>query len=357
MERDIKKINLSGFSQANYKKSVPLRQKTVKKSCPKYHLIYLTIFAEYSWINLPINDKKGVCFKLQRQNMPTDKLNIHRRPNFNNPRLLLGFSGWMDGGEVSTGTVKFLIDKLRAQKFAEIKPEGFYIYSFPGSMEMTALFRPHTNIKDGLIKSFEIPADAFFYSEENDLIMFLGKEPNLQWEEFAECIFSLCEQLGVRNIYFIGSIAGLVPHTREPRFICSVSDAELKETFQHYGVKFTNYEGPASIITYLTNNCYKRDLNMVNLVATIPAYVQGNNPKCIETVTRRLTGMLDVQVKLDDLRIISDEFERKLSDIVQEQPELESNIHKLEEDYDNEIFNSEMVDLKQWLEQKGIRVD
>ncbi len=187
--------------------------------------------------------------------------------------------------------------------------------------------------------------------------MFLGKEPNLQWDEFAECIFSVCAEFGVKLIYFIGSVAGLVPHTREPRLFCSVSDAELKETFQHYGVKFTNYEGPASIVTYLTASCSKRDLSMVSLVATIPAYVQGNNPKCIEAVTRRVAGMLDLKIDLDALATISDEFERKLGDIVQEQPELASNIHKLEEDYDNDIFNNEMGDLKKWLEQQGIRVD
>ncbi len=107
--------------------------------------------------------------------MSSGKLNIYKRPNFNSPRLLVGFSGWMDGGEVSTGTVKSLIETLGAQRFAEIGPEGFYIYSFPGPMEMTALFRPHTKIKDGLIKSYEIPTNAFFYSEENDLILFSGK--------------------------------------------------------------------------------------------------------------------------------------------------------------------------------------
>jgi proteasome assembly chaperone (PAC2) family protein len=278
-------------------------------------------------------------------------------PNFNKPRLLLSFSGWMDGGDVSTGTVKALIDKLDAETFAEVEPEGFYLYNFPGSMEMTALFRPHTTIQDGLITSFEIPADAFYASRESDLIMFSGKEPNLHWQQFAECIFSLCEHFGVEMIYFIGSVAGLVPHTREPRLLCSVSDAPLKETFRRYGVKFSNYEGPASIVTYLTANCRKRGLKMVSLVATIPAYVQGSNPKCIEAVTRRLVGMLDLQVEFDDLRLVSDEFERKLSDIIEQQPELESNIQKLEEDYDNEIFDSEMGDLKQWLQQKGIRVD
>ncbi|MHC4560542.1 MAG: PAC2 family protein [Planctomycetota bacterium] len=289
--------------------------------------------------------------------MASEKLNIYKKPKFRNPRLLLGFTGWMDGGDISTGTVRCLIDKLGAQRFAEIEPKGFYLYSFPGSMEITALFRPHTEIKSGLIKNYETPANEFFYSEENDLILYKGKEPNLNWEEFAECIFSVCAEFGVEMIYFIGSVAGLVPHTREPRLFCSVSNAGLKDTFQHYGVKFANYEGPASIVTYLTANCDKRNLSMVSLVATIPAYVQGNNPKCIEAVTRRLTGMLDLHIELGDLTTISDAFEKKLSDVVQEQPELEGNIHKLEEDYDNEIFNSEMGDLKKWLEQQGIRVD
>ncbi len=289
--------------------------------------------------------------------MASDKLNIYNRPKLHNPRLLLGFSGWMDGGEVSTGTVKCLIDKLGAQQFAEIKPKGFYIYSFPGSMEITALFRPHTKIKDGIIESYEIPSNTFFCSEKDDLIIFLSKEPNLNWEEFAECIFSVCSEFGVEMIYFIGSVAGLVPHTREPRLFCSVSHAGLKETFQHYGVKFANYEGPASIVTYLTANCSKQNIKMVSLVAAIPAYVQGGNPKCIEAVTRRIAGMLELEIDFDDLMTMSDEFEKKLDDVVQEQPELESNIHKLEEDYDNEIFNNEMGDLKTWLEQQGIRVD
>jgi len=73
--------------------------------------------------------------------MASDKLRIYKRPRLSDARMLLGFTGWMDGGEVSTGTVKCLIDRLQAQRFAEIEPEGFYIYSFPGSMEMTALFK------------------------------------------------------------------------------------------------------------------------------------------------------------------------------------------------------------------------
>jgi proteasome assembly chaperone (PAC2) family protein len=289
--------------------------------------------------------------------MTTDKLEIYKKPNCFNPPLLIGLSGWMDGGEVSTGTFKCLIDKLKAVKFAEIKPRGFYVFNIPGSMEFNSLFRPYTKIKDGQIVGYEIPTNTFYYSSSANLVLLLGKEPNLLWEEYAECIFTLCTQLNIDMIYFIGSVAGLVPHTREPRLFCSVSNEKLKDTFRHYGVHLTNYEGPASVITYLTASCAELDINMVSMVATVPAYVQGNNPKCIAAITKRLAGMLKLQVELDDMQALSDEFERKLNEIVQAQPELATNISKLEEDYDNEIFNNEMGELKNWLQQQGIKVD
>src|SRR3972149_7159873 len=143
--------------------------------------------------------------------MTTGKLNIFKKPKLKNPRLLMGLSGWMDGGEVSTGTIKYFIEKLGAERFADIQPEGFYIYSFPGSMEITVLFRPYTRKKDGLIEEYEVTANSFFYNEENNLILFLGKEPNMNWEEFAVYIFLLCVEFGVETLYFIGSVAGLVP--------------------------------------------------------------------------------------------------------------------------------------------------
>ena len=96
---------------------------------------------------------------------------------------------------------------------------------------------------------------------------------------------------------------------------------------------------------------------MVSLVATIPAYVQGSNPKCIEAVTRRLAGMLDLKVEFDDMQTITEDFEKKLTELVQEQPDLAENIVKLEEDYDNDIFKNEMGELRRWLHQKGVRLD
>ena len=224
-------------------------------------------------------------------------------------------------------------------------------------MEITAMFRPHAKIQEGLVKSYDIPVNEFYCSTRDNLVLFHGKEPNLKWEEYANCIFSFCEQFGIKMIYFIGSVAGLVPHTREPKLFCSVSDVKLSETFKHYGLSLTNYEGPASIVTYMTSEAAKRKLDMISLVASVPAYVQGNNPKCIGAVTRRLAGMLGIDLDLSDIDSVSEEFEKKIEEIVEQQPELAENIKKLEDDYDNEIFNHEMADIKRWLEQQDIRVD
>jgi predicted ATP-grasp superfamily ATP-dependent carboligase len=240
---------------------------------------------------------------------------------------------------------------------AEIDPEGFYIFSFPGSMEVSALFRPYTKIEDGLVTAFQGPTNTFFYDEPNNLILFLGKEPNFKWPAYGECILSLASRFGVSTICFIGSVAGLVPHTRQPRLFGSVSEAGLKPKLGRLGIRFSNYEGPAGISTYLTRQCAERGIPMATLVAEIPAYVQGRNHRCIEAMTRQLAAMLDLRVNLDDLRALGDELEERLNKIVAEHPELLERIRKLEEDYDNEVFDTQMGDLKDWLQQQGIRLD
>ena len=289
--------------------------------------------------------------------MDCDLLTIHERPTLRGARLVLGFSGWMDGGDVSTGAVDTLVNKLSARIFAEIASEDLYITSFPGSMEVSSLFRPHVTIEDGLITAFEEPTNKFYCSEADNLILLLGKEPNFKWREYAARIFSVVEQFDVALICFVGSVAGLVPHTREPRLFASVSDEKLKPMLEKFRVRFTDYDGPGSIVTYLTRMATERNIQMANLVAEIPAYVQGANPRCIEAVTRQVAAILNLQVNLDDLRTLGDRMEEGLSEIIEDRPELLERIHNLEQDYDNDVFDTQMGDLKTWLEQQGIRVD
>ncbi|MEW6250935.1 MAG: PAC2 family protein [Planctomycetota bacterium] len=283
-------------------------------------------------------------------------LQIQETPRLSGGRMVLAFSGWMDGGNVSTGTVEWLVRTLEAREVARIDPEPFYIYNFPGTMEMSALFRPYTKIDEGIVAEFTPPENTFWASEEHGLLLFRGKEPNFAWRRFADCLFELATRAGVTSLFFVGSVGGLVPHTREPRLRSTVSDARLKAELERLGAKLTDYEGPASFSTLLLAEAPQRGLEMTTLVAEIPAYIQSTNPKSIEAVTRKLAALLGVQVPLKDLRQLTAEWEERLNKLLRKKIDLSKHIHKLEADYDNEVFE-QMDDLKQWLEQQGLQVD
>lgn len=289
--------------------------------------------------------------------MASERLLIRSRPALCDGRMIVALSGWMDGGDVSTGTVEWLVRTLEAAKVAEIAPEGFYLYNFPGSMEIAALFRPSTKIEDGLIISYEPPASEFYCDPTSNLLLFNGKEPHLNWSAYADGLFSFAQDAGVKTIYFVGSVAGTVPHTREPRLTSSVSDECVKRALEPLGVRFTDYEGPASFATFLMTQAGQHGLMMASLVAEVPAYIQGTNPKSIEAVVRKLAAMLGLRISLDRLRAITDAWEKRLHELLEREEELARHIEKLEADYDNEVFDSELGDLKEWLQQRGIRVD
>ncbi|GIS59639.1 MAG: hypothetical protein CM1200mP2_18640 [Planctomycetaceae bacterium] len=203
----------------------------------------------------------------------------------------------MDGGDVSTGTIQRLVDLVDAQPFAEIDPDPFYIYNFPGSMEMSALFRPEIRVEDGLVTSIELPSTQFFASQEHNLLMFIGKEPNLRWQTFADCLFHLAHDSGVTRILFVGSFGGAVPHTRDPRLYTTCSRPDLLPEMERFGVRRTGYEGPGSFMSYLMSRSEESGLEMVSLIAEIPHYPTVTNPASIEAVSRRLAKILQLPLE------------------------------------------------------------
>jgi proteasome assembly chaperone (PAC2) family protein len=273
---------------------------------------------------------------MRRMNAPS--LRFSSTPALPGGTLLLALSGWMDGGNVSTGTIRGIMDGRELERFAEIKPDPFYIYNFPGSMEVAALFRPTVKYDEGMIVEYETPANEFFADESAGLAFFIGREPHLRWDEFAECIFEVTEKLRIQRMIFMGSFGGTVPHTREPRMFATVSDSQLKPLIVQHGMRFSDYEGPSGFATRLLAECPKRDIQMMSLVCEIPGYLQGPNPLSIEAITRRLARILNVTIDVDRMRRASDEWEVRVTQAVEEDAELAETVKKLEQEYDNELI-------------------
>ncbi len=296
-----------------------------------------------------------------------------RRPG---STLVMAFSGWMDGGDVSTGTVERLVDLLDAQPVASIEADSFYIFNFPGSMEIASMFRPEITITDGHVSAVDMPTNHFYLptgqvntdtntggekttgnsensenssdageasqrSEDSSSeapLFFVGHEPNLRWEAFADSILEFAARVGVTRLLFVGSFGGSVPHTREPRLYLTATDDHLLREFDEYASRRSDYTGPSSFTSYLMTRAPEAGMSMVSLVAEIPGYLQGTNPLCIEAVTRRLAKIFNLQLNLAELRVASDEWEAQVTQVVAQDEDLSEKVRELEEQYDNELI-------------------
>ena len=189
-----------------------------------------------------------------------------------------------------------------------------------------------------------MPINTFYCHEPANLILFIGKEPNLGWRSFGEHIFRLAGEVGVRRILFVGSFGGAVPHTREPRLYVTCSDAKLLPEMEQYGVRRTNYEGPGSFTSYLMTQAASTGLEMASLVAEIPGYLQDTNLLSIEAVTRRLAKILKLSLDLDSLRTASTEWEFQVSTAIDQNESLAEKVRELEQKYDDELLGLDIDD-------------
>ncbi len=288
-----------------------------------------------------------------------DDLVVLRQPDVNNPPLVIGLTGWMDGGNVSTGTVRYLKNKLGAVEFGEIKPHDFYILNFPIStipvavqteegktvltsvnpMEIAAIFRPHTRIEDGVIQELSYPDNIFYASESANLLMLSGDEPHVRWGAYCDCIFKVARDLGVTQIIFVGSVAAPLPHTREPRMRASMADPRLKERLVGLDVGFSEYEGPASVITALSHQSVEYGIDMLSLVTEVPHYPfleMTTYPKSILKAASTVDTLLDLSLDLTDLQESVVRANQKLDEAVGENESFQELVAKLETAYDQE---------------------
>ncbi|MFP4248440.1 MAG: PAC2 family protein [Armatimonadota bacterium] len=277
--------------------------------------------------------------------------------------MVIGLTGWMDGGHVSTGSLAFLNENLNARDFAEIDPLDFYIFHFPVSsipisvhledgraivqpvnpMEFTAVFRPHVRIEDGVITDLEYPQNIFSLARtpegQPDLVLLTGEEPHIRWGAYCDCVFGVCEEMAIEDIYFVGSVASPIPHTREPRVRASVSDDKLKPELADAGLLFGEYEGPSSIITSLTRHSAEVGIRMRSLVAEIPHYPfleMPTFPRSILKTTSILAELIGLDVKFDELTEAAAEADRKLDELMEENDEFRELVARLEEAYEYE---------------------
>jgi proteasome assembly chaperone (PAC2) family protein len=265
-------------------------------------------------------------------------LEIIERPRLRDPYLVCGISGWVDGGSAATGSVQYLIRRLKATRFAEIPISHFHIFQLPGQ---TAL-RPRVKMRDGLLLEHQYPGNHFFSWANpiapKDVVFFLGNEPNLHWDEYAEALLELVAEFSVSRIYLLGGVLDRCPHTVEPNVSCACTSEALKEEMSEHEVGFGDYEGPGRFGSTLMFVCQQRGIEMVSLTGTSTVYPEFDimipaNPKAIRALVRRLIHLINIELDTGDLDQWVKSFEGKVDFVVSQSPQLKAYVQQLEKTY------------------------
>ena len=272
--------------------------------------------------------------------MSEQRLIIHEKPKLTKPYLVMGFEGWPDAGKVSSGVIAFLREKLAARKLAEVKPEDFYLFQSAGD----EVRRPVTEIQGGLVKDLSLPVTTFwFYKAKKpapNLILMLGREPELRWGDYISLILDMAQDFGVVRIYAIGGTYDVVPHTIEPLIGAVLSVPSLESEVRQYGIRPINYRGPSSIHTTLLVSASKRNIEVVSLWGYVPHYVQVPNTKVCYRILGQLAKMLEIPLRLEDIRQESERLDEMVDKAVAQKPELQDYVRRLEAEYGQGKYES-----------------
>jgi proteasome assembly chaperone (PAC2) family protein len=272
-------------------------------------------------------------------------LNLWDRPAAAEKFMIAGWEQWADAGAVSSGLPRYLMNHLRARKIGEIRPDGFYIFQVPGTHHF---LRPQIKLADGHTKELEVPTNEFYYAgsevEEplqrgKGLVIFLGEEPHLNVDHYADVFFDAVSELGVKRVAVLGGVYGAMPYDKDREVSCVYSLREMKEELAKYAVRFSDYEGGASVGTYLAHQAERRGVELIDFYAMVPAYdfserspqLQGirieNDFRAWYELMRRFNHMFDLRVDLSDLerqsRELSSAMDDKVAELERDMPQLD----------------------------------
>jgi proteasome assembly chaperone (PAC2) family protein len=185
--------------------------------------------------------------------------------------MIAGWHQWADAGDVSSGLPRYLINRTRARKIGEVKPDGFYLFQIPGAHH---LVRPVVKLKNGHRESLQRRKNEFYYAEEDEkgFFIFLGEEPHRNETAYAETFLNAAEELQVKRTAILGGVHGAVPHDRNRQISCVYSLPRMRGELEGYGIKLSDYEGGTTIGTYLADRAEARDIELVVFYAIVPCY-------------------------------------------------------------------------------------
>ena len=253
-------------------------------------------------------------------------LKIIQDEKLHDPILLISFRGWSDAGYAASNTLKYLIKQMGAKKIAVIDSEEFVDFSQN---------RPSVLIRNN--KRFIKWPDSAFYciknsNGKNDLIIFLGHEPNFMWGNFNQILQDYCEKNKIVAAISIGSLLAETSHTADIKLTGNSSHKNLTEELEFPFSSMNSYEGPTGMLGVFTNNLISKGVPHGAIWANIPYYLNSiTNPKASQTILESLIDLLKIECDMKDMNQLTSKFDTYVESLLKDHPDISMINNKIEE--------------------------
>jgi predicted ATP-grasp superfamily ATP-dependent carboligase len=254
-----------------------------------------------------------------------EHITIESTPRLRAPTMIAAFQGWNDAGGAASLAAGYLRVATSAERFAVIDPDPFVDY------QQT---RPTVTLLDGQVRKVEWPETEMLASEEDDVVIVLGPEPNMRWRAYTDAICGLAQQMGVELVITLGALLADTPHTRPVPVSSTASDEEL---IARLALTRSNYEGPTGIVGVLHDACGRAGLRSASLWAATPHYISATpNPRAAVALLERLSDLVGTPGPSGELVRAASEYAVRVAAAVAEDPELAGYVEQLESAADAE---------------------
>lgn len=282
-------------------------------------------------------------------------VDLWERPVAEEINLIVGWRQWADAGAISSALPEYLVEQTGARKIGEIKPNGFYLFQLPGTHHF---LRPEITLEDGYRKDLKFKKNEIFYTgdEKQGTAIFLGDEPHLNAGPYAEAFFQMVQELGIKRVAAVGGVYGPMPYDKDRQISCAYSLKHMQDELAEYALRFSNYQGGATIGSYLLDKAEHKGVEFFVFYAFVPAYdlselsvlLQGmrieSDYKAWYDILRRFNHMFNLGLDLTELEEQSEELiesmHNKIDQLEQEMSQLKVReyIEKLTQDFTETPF-------------------
>lgn len=221
-----------------------------------------------------------------------DGIKILKRPRLKKPYLI---AAWPGMGEVAFKAANSLVEKLKAEEFAQVTPNDFF-------------YLTSSVIEKGVLSLPELPYNKFFYwknkSGKNDLIIFISNaQPDLaKAQEYCSGIINLAKSFKVENVVTFAAMPQPVDHSQPSRVWSTATSVGLNNSLKKFN--FTPMtEGQISGMNGLFLGIAKQEgIDGFSLLGEIPLYtIQIENPKASYAVLEGFCRVFNIKMDFSDM--------------------------------------------------------